>query len=118
MLVHVTRFTDVQALVRRALHEHLDLMRQRVWHGHPTSPDSPWLALESLWRTDFVPTTEALLRNPDLTSEVDAVVDWAQIRDALPGVLDDVELRMLNGRSEDALTYRDRWGQALPWSDP
>lgn len=107
MLVHVTRFTDVQALVRRALHEHLDLMRQRVWHGDPASPDSPWLALESMWRTDFVPTTEALLRNPDLTSEVGAVVDWAQIRDALPGVLDDVELRVLNGKSEDALTYSE-----------
>lgn len=107
MLVHVTRFTDVQALVRRALHEHLDLMRQRVWHGDPASPDSPWLALESLWRTDFVPTTDALLRNPDLTSEVGAVVDWAQIRDALPGVLDDVELRVLNGKSEDALTYSE-----------
>ncbi|GAB2727400.1 Z1 domain-containing protein [Nocardia thraciensis] len=107
MLVHVTRFTDVQALVRRALHEYVDLMRQRIWHGDPTSPDSPWPALESLWRKDFVPTTEALLRVPDLTSEVDTVVDWAQIRDAIPGVLDDVELRVLNGKSEDALTYSE-----------
>jgi hypothetical protein len=107
MLVHVTRFTDVQALVRRALHDHVDLMRQRVWHGDPASPDSPWPALESMWRTDFVPTTEALLRNPDLTSEVGAVVDWAQIRDALPDVLNEVELRVLNGKSEDALTYSE-----------
>lgn len=107
MLVHVTRFTDVQALVRRALYEHVDLMRQRVWHGDPTSPDSPWPMLESLWRTDFVPTTESLLRNPNLTSEVDVVVEWAQIRDALPGVLNDVELRVLNGKSEDALTYSE-----------
>lgn len=60
-----------------------------------------------MWRTDFVPTTEALLRNPDLTSEVGAVVDWAQIRDALPDVLNEVELRVLNGKSEDALTYSE-----------
>ncbi|MCK9893125.1 Z1 domain-containing protein [Frankia sp. Mgl5] len=107
MLVHVTRFTDVQALLRRALHEHLGLMRQRLWHGDPTSPDSPWPALESLWRSDFVPTTESLLRNPDVTLEVGGVIDWAQIREALPGVLDDVELRILNGKSEDALTYSE-----------
>lgn len=107
MLVHVTRFTDVQALVRRALHDHVNLMRQRVLYSDPSSLDSPWPALENMWRTDFVPTSEALQRNPDLTSEVGTKVGWSQVRDVLPGVLDDVQLRVLNGKSEDALTYHE-----------
>lgn len=107
MLVHVTRFTDVQALVARGIREHVELLRQRLWHGDEASQDSPWHALESLWRTDFEPTTAALLRDPDLVAEIGPEVGWADIRKVTAQVLDDLELRTLNGTSEDALTYSE-----------
>ncbi|MGH3833222.1 MAG: Z1 domain-containing protein, partial [Pseudonocardiaceae bacterium] len=107
MLVHVTRFTDVQALVGRAMRDHVDLMRQRLWHGDENSSESPLYALETMWRTDFAPTTNELRRDPELLSEVGDELDWQQIRAELPAVLDEIELRTLNGTSEDALTYSE-----------
>src|SRR5262249_963220 len=68
MLVHVTRFTAVQAHVHRSLGEHISLVRSRIRYGDPNQPGSPWLALKELWERDFVKTTTALMSRSDLTS--------------------------------------------------
>jgi hypothetical protein len=105
MLVHVTRFTAVQAHVQRDLSEHISLLRSRIRYGDRDSPDSPWPSLRALWERDFVPTTRALMSRPDLVTEVGRQVGWDEVRDVLPDVLDELQMRTMNGTSEDSLAY-------------
>jgi Z1 domain len=107
MLVHVTRFTAVQAHVQRNLNEHIKLLRSRIQYGDIDSPTSPWRALRELWERDFVPTTMALMSRSDLVAEIGRMVDWKEIREFLPDVLLELQLRTMNGTSEDALAYTE-----------
>ena len=107
MLVHVTRFTAVQAHVQRALRDHVELLRSRMRYAQD---ESPWQDLRLLWERDFVPTFGRLAANPDLAAEVGREVSWSEIRDVLPEVVDDLQLRTLNGTSEDSLAYTESDG--------
>ena len=107
MLVHVTRFTAVQAHVQRRLSDHIDLLCSRIRYGGDNSPASPWPSLRTLWERDFVPTTRALMSRPDLVTEVGREVGWEEIRKILPDVLDELQLRTMNGKSEDSLAYTE-----------
>jgi hypothetical protein len=107
MLVHVTRFTAVQALVQRSLGEHIGLLSSRIRYGGDDSPTSPWPALRELWERDFVPTTRALMSRPDLVPEVGPTVEWQDVRTVLPDVLEELQLRTMNGTSEDSLAYTE-----------
>jgi Z1 domain-containing protein len=105
MLVHVTRFTAVQAHVRRDLEKHLELQRSRILYADEDAAPDTWSRLRALWERDFVRTTAILLRDPDLTTEVGAQMTWDDIRKHLPEVVRELELVTLNGTSDDALTY-------------
>src|ERR1017187_2364418 len=107
MLVHVTRFTAVQAHVQRSLRGQIDLLRSRIRYGGDESPASPWPSLRELWERDFVPTTRALMSRPDLVTEVGREVGWEEIRGILPDVLEELQLRTMNGTSEDSLAYTE-----------
>jgi Z1 domain len=107
MLVHVTRFTAVQAHVQRSLSHHIELLSSRVRYGGTDSPASPWQSLRVLWERDFIPTTKALMSRPDLATEVGREVEWEEVRKILPDVLDELQLRTMNGTSEDSLAYTE-----------
>jgi hypothetical protein len=107
MLVHVTRFTAVQAHVQRRLNDHIGLLRSRIRYGGYDSPASPWPSLRTLWERDFVPTTRTLMSRPDLVTEVGREVGWEEVRKILPDVLDELQLRTMNGTSEDSLAYTE-----------
>lgn len=108
MLVHVTRFRNLQAQVRNDLQKHVGLLRQRLVSVDEHSPESPWHRLHSLWEQDLVPTTRQLAENPDLTTgEVGEEVSWEQVRKELPDVLEELQFLTVNGQSSDALTYSE-----------
>jgi hypothetical protein len=107
MLVHVTRFTDVQAHVQRSLRSYLALTKSRMEHGKADDPNSPWIELRALWDRDFVPTTELLLTNPNLVLEIGREVTWDEVSEQLLPVLDDLEVKTMNGTSEDSLAYSE-----------
>jgi len=107
MLVHVTRFTAVQAHVQRSLSDHISLLRSRILYGGDESTASPWPSLRALWERDFIPTTRELMSRPDLVTEVGREVRWEEIRNILPDVLDELQLRTMNGTSEDSLAYTE-----------
>ena len=75
MLVHVTRFTKVQSLVRDQVRSELDSIQRRLRFGE-SGPDSIREQLQALWTTDFVTTTRRV-------AEVDGVdipeVSWHQL---------------------------------------
>lgn len=103
MLVHVTRFNDVQARVTEQLDGRIRQMRSRLRHGD----DGRTLRrLRELWETDHVPTTRAM---EELTEFGQLrPLSWEEIEPKVRPAVESVELRTINGLAKEVLDYTDR----------
>ncbi|CAM5467126.1 Z1 domain-containing protein [Streptomyces aurantiogriseus] len=98
MLVHVTRFTGVQELVREQVDDHLrlviDTLRDRYGKGPELMSE-----LQELWEKDFVPTTECF------TEDEAERLSWDQVSKQLLPAIRKIQVKTVNGASRDALDY-------------
>ena len=101
MLVHVTRFTAVQKQVARQIEAHKRHIRQRLQRQVDHLPLVERLAM--LWERDFVPTSTGI--NDDVTGGIATLPPWSAILTVLPEIIEDVQIRMINGTAKDALDY-------------
>lgn len=102
MLVHVTRFTDVQAQVKDAIDEELQYMKDQIAFHGPSKPGKLLRELEQLWQDDFVPTTLGF-NDPDLPA-----IAWTDVAAELHSAASKIELKVINGSAADALEYYER----------
>ena len=103
MLVHVTRFVDVQKHVRDQVEQAVRRMRQKITRGN--GADELLAELRKLWDENFVPVNQQVA---DLSPKEDRpppMPDWEQVVKVLPDVLDDIDVRSINGTAKDALDY-------------
>lgn len=96
MLVHVSRFQNVQNAVLEQLREALDDLRGRIRF----EPDKTLLELRRLWDETIAPVTAAY---PNVDPSL--VVGWEAVEAQLPDAIAPIQLRLLNGTSQDALEY-------------
>lgn len=113
MLIHVTRFTAVQGEVYRQVETLIRRMKQRILRG--IDQQEIIEQLHSLWTTDFEPTYEEFC---ELSSHEEGLAPpmnpaWSSILEALPQVLEDIEVKMINGTAKDALDYANSEGKGL-----
>ncbi len=62
--------------------------------------------LRSLWDRDFLATSHGIEKQM-LEHPHRAVTDWLEIEQALPDLLEQIDVRMINGTAKDALDYSD-----------
>ncbi|CAH1387186.1 Z1 domain-containing protein [Candidatus Nitrotoga sp. M5] len=111
MLIHVTRLNLVQKEVYRQVEEIVKRMRQRITRG--VDHEALLAELHSLWDNDFLPTCAEIT---SLLPEEEChtlTPSWEQILAALPDVLSDIDVRMINGTAKDALDYAEHQGMGL-----
>lgn len=99
MLIHVTRFTAVQAVATEQVKDELASLKLRLRYGDGGSSDQLIHELRELWERDFVPTT-AMLDDPDLEP-----LSWLSVRRALDQAAAKIEVMTINGTARDVLTY-------------
>ncbi|MFI5485647.1 Z1 domain-containing protein [Micromonospora echinaurantiaca] len=99
MLVHVTRFMNVQNLVRDQIDEYISLMRDRLRDSMGGEAGQVLAHLRELWNRDFAPTTAKF------PSEEAGPVSWQDVQMELRPALLKIEVRAINGSSRDALEY-------------
>jgi hypothetical protein len=99
MLIHVTRFTAVQAQVTEQVKDELAELKDRLRYGDGNSPSQLIEELRELWERDFVPTSAAF-DEPELQP-----VEWDGVRAALNQAAARIEVMTINGTARDALTY-------------
>ena len=99
MLIHVTRFVDVQSLVHDQVLAELDVLKRALRYGEETT--SVLGELRSLWERDFVRTTDGMAGAPDPTA-------WGEIEAELAFVAPRIETMQINGTAGDALRYQER----------
>jgi hypothetical protein len=99
MLVHVTRFTNVQAQVSLQIEEELGYIKQRIKYGDGARSPGILDELRELWESDFLPTT-AKFDDPSLQE-----VTWIDLEEHLESAATKIEVRTINGTSGDSLEY-------------
>ncbi len=111
MLVHVTRFNLVQREVHRQVEDVVKRMRQRI--SRRVDHEALLADLEALWRDDFEPTCAAIAELLPDTEGVPPTPSWDKVLAALPEVLADIDVRMINGTAKDALDYAEKQAKGL-----
>ena len=103
MLVHVTRFVDVQHQVAQIIQALVESIRRRLTMGEGARRHTLVSELEQIWRTDFEPTTDAVLRGSPEENVVP--VSWLQVAVELGEAAARIEVKEINGHATDALDY-------------
>ena len=113
MLIHVTRFNSVQAEVRRQVESHVSFIRQRLMRRIGSAPVLE--RLRALWKRDFEKTSNyASARGSDAVPEHSGNhCGWDDVESQLPEVVEDVDVRTINGTARDALDYVDHQNSGL-----
>jgi len=111
MLIHVTRFVNVQQTVCGQVEEAIKRMKQRITRG---LGDEELLGqLKNLWDSDFIPVCADIANLVPEAGDAPRVPEWDEVRAALPDVLSDIQVRMINGTAKDALDYAEQSGKGL-----
>lgn len=107
MLVHVTRFTDVQREVARQVETHLQGMAD-AWDDFGERGQEVRERLARLWETDFAETYTNLANRADVSSSVGPAVLWEEVCEVVPQILDEVSrsVKQINGSAADVLDYQ------------
>ena len=117
MLVHVTRFTNVQNQVHKLIEKEIRSLFARI-----NSPGDGLTDLKELWEGEFQPISKQMdsegIECPNHT--------WEEILEHLPVMAKRIKVLAINGSSKDALHYREAEdsaarkrarGEEVPWED-
>lgn len=99
MLVHVTRFTEVQNKVTAQVKEALTRIRHCLVYGADDPNFSAWRDLKHIWEHDYLKTTTSI--NEDRCP----AHNWSEIEEVLPKVVQTVLVKEINGTAGDVLDY-------------
>lgn len=100
MLVHVTRFTNVQRVVYAQVAEELSVMKSRWRNGDGASPVNLRKELQELWNKDFLKTSAA-------HGSQQHVLTWRAIEPHVFTMLSRTVVKEINGSSADILAYEE-----------
>ena len=98
MLVHVTRFVDVQNRVAEQIRDELERLTNRISGADTATLD----ILQRLWEDDFQANAAAF--EGELAGKP---VTWPQVRAQLTAAATRIRVLEINGSARDALTYAD-----------
>lgn len=102
MLIHVSRFTSVQAEIVSQVDEFVRGMKRRYERNIDLEELDAFMQAdyETRFRPDMARVRKAF---PDVPQGHD--VTWEEVGEVLPSVLQDIEVREINGTAKDALDY-------------
>ncbi|MFZ5529742.1 MAG: Z1 domain-containing protein [Pseudomonadota bacterium] len=104
MLVHVTRYTDVQELVYEQIDDHVQDVRRSLLRN--ISGDVHLNRLQGVWLRDFAETSKEVRR--DVEGEACAQpASWELLVPEILAVIPDIQVRKINGTAKDVLDYAD-----------
>jgi len=98
MLVHVTRFTDVQNRVYTKIRDYVSEIRNALrYGGGETAYDK---VMQDLYNVDYLSTSAARMDGGEMFS-------WSQVHKEIAVVLKKLKIKEINGKSSDVLDYEE-----------
>lgn len=110
MLIHVTRFIDVQNLITEQICEYVEDLNFTFRYGNPVDIDPLTEEFHSLWMNDFEPTAQKIRSYKADKALKDKVETWDEIRPLIPKMINSVADNIIafNGSSKESLDYNTR----------
>ncbi|MBC6479606.1 MAG: Z1 domain-containing protein [Hormoscilla sp. GM7CHS1pb] len=105
MLVHVTRFTDVQAQVAKQIENELYFLQRALRDSNGKASSQVLDEFEQLWKNDFLPTIQSVtesIDDPELQ-----LVSWEKVKPLLYRAASKIKVKKINGTAKDILDYRE-----------
>jgi len=99
MLVHVSRFVDIHAIVHGQVQRYLDTTRALISGGDRETISR----LRDMWQSDFEPTTALVA--PTVFGRQTMPVTWEQVRENLADSADKIQVLVANGKSPTDIDY-------------
>ena len=107
MLIHVTRFVDVQRRVAELVSFELRDLQNRIRYGDGNSTHRIVDELRAMWFEDFVPTYRTARElHPELMPGCTEVT-WNTVHSQLLKCSQRIQVKVINGAAKDALDYWD-----------
>ncbi|MDC5696314.1 Z1 domain-containing protein [Intrasporangium calvum] len=106
MLIHVTRYTNVQRQVADQVKATLEDYTDRLQYGEGNNP-ALRTAAHALFTSDHLPTTRELLGTEDVAELVSELPDFESVWAEMATVAARTRVHTVNGTSQDALEYVD-----------
>lgn len=110
MLVHVTRLNQVQKHVKDDVEDYVKFLRQKI--GRKMGHEEILRRFRVMWDSDFLPATREV-RAAGVGNIPDDDFSWDDVLKVLPDVLEDIDVRMINGTAKDALDYEENKEKGL-----
>jgi hypothetical protein len=108
MLIHLSRLVDPQTEIIQIIERERDAIKRAIRNSKgETRPIME--KLKQIWETDFTETT-ASFNDPDLR-----IISWTEISGHLLAAIEKIEVKGINGKSDDALNYYEnqRYGVSV-----
>lgn len=104
MLVHVTRFKDVQGLVHQLLKDELTSLQRSLRYGEGSILNNLLGEFEHLWNEDFIPTSKKII-GTELQPTVLMPI-WDDVKQVLYQAVSRIQVKKINDdKSKDVLDY-------------
>ncbi|MDC0082499.1 Z1 domain-containing protein [Emcibacteraceae bacterium] len=110
MLIHVTRFIDVQERVFDQVKSLMTDMKQILLYGEEGSKKELFNEFEELWNSDFLPTNEKLHNEPSnkkIKIDLCPAHTWEIVSRKIVTSTQSIDVRRINGTAGDVLNYED-----------
>lgn len=99
MLIHITRFVDVQEHVYSQVDNLMRDLKQILSYGEEGSADKLLMNFKQLWENDFIPT------NVDINDPLCPEHNWAEVSKEILIAVQSIDVRRINGSAGDVLDY-------------
>lgn len=113
MLVHVTRFNNVQGIVSEQVSTYVKSLKQKLARG--IGQEDILDSMRELWNRDFKKVNEALLPEDNVEErefniknfDIKCLPEFDVIEENLLSVLNEIRILTINGLAKDALMYEE-----------
>jgi hypothetical protein len=99
MLIHVTRFVDVQERVYHQVNNYLKDIQQILLYGEDGSKEVMLNEMQDMWLSDFVPTNLAI-QDEQCPEHL-----WTEVSESIISSAQSISVRRINGTAGDVLDY-------------
>lgn len=101
MLIHVTRFNDVQEHIQNQVYAELEYVKDHIKRDTDTYRTRLSHQLKKLWEDDFIATTLAI------NDKECPVMEWQEIEPHLVHTVQSILVKTINGSTGDILEYEN-----------
>lgn len=108
MLIHTTRYKEVQKKVKDLIVEEVRDIKNDIKHSNKSGPH--YLGIKSLFESEYDSNSLNKIREKfpnHFDEEIDINITWKMVESELKGTLESIKIKEINGNSKDSLEYND-----------